>query len=80
MTILNACRPLAEIQKNVADLRHMIEAAQKTILAQRIPVSLARFDRCFRLFLRSQNLRWLAIDLVVPFSLAGYAIYLLCFK
>ncbi|MGC4008541.1 MAG: hypothetical protein QM805_05835 [Pseudomonas sp.] len=43
----------------------------------RIPFSLKRFDRRFHLLLRSQNLRVLLVDVIVPFLVAFYAAVLL---
>jgi hypothetical protein len=73
----NACRPLAEAREAIHKLERSIGEAAKTIKAARIPGSLKRFDNWFHLFLRSQNLRWLVIDVLVPVGLAGIALYLL---
>ncbi len=77
MNIVNACRSLHEGIENIAALRRSIEEAQKTLSATRIPVSLERFNKWFEFFLRSQNLRWLIIDIFVPLFLSVYAILLL---
>jgi len=61
----------------VVKLQKSIDEVQKTISASRVPVSLKRFDGWVELFLRSQNLRWLLIDILVPALLAGSAIWLL---
>lgn len=73
----NACRPLGEAREAIAKLERSIGEAAKTINAARIPSSLKRFDNWFHLFLRSQNLRWFVIDVLVPVGLAGVALYVL---
>ena len=77
MNIVNACRPIGEARDIMIKLQQSIDEAQKALSATRVPVSLKRFDNWFQLFLRSQNLRWLVIDLLVPIFLASYAILLL---
>jgi hypothetical protein len=78
LNIVNACHPIGEAIDGIARLSRSIESTQKMINAKRILVSLERFDKWFELFLRSQNLRWLVIDLLVPVILCGCSIYLLC--
>ena len=78
LNIVNACRPLGEVRETIGKLGRSIEQTQKAIEATRIPISLKRFDNWFKFFLRSQNLRWLIIDLLVPLTLWGTALYLLC--
>jgi len=77
INIANACQSLHSGMENIASLRRSIEEAQKTFSAARIPVSLERFNKWFEFFLRSQNLRWLIIDVFVPLFLSVYAILLL---
>lgn len=77
MNIVNACRPIGEASKAISNLQQSTDQASKAISAARVPVSLKRFDNWFQFFLRSQNLRWLVFDLLVPIFLAGYAICLL---
>lgn len=78
MNIVNACRPIHDARDVMVKLQQSIDEVQKAISASRVPVSLKRFDGWFELFLRSQNLRWLVIDILVPALLAGFAILLLC--
>jgi hypothetical protein len=75
--ISNIMSLLAATRENAFKISTGVEAAEKALKAPRIVVSLKRFDRWFQLFLRSQNLRWLVIDLCVPFAFAILALYLL---
>lgn len=77
MNIVNACNSIAETRNRVVELTNSVKDAAKTIEAQRIPVSLERFDGWFELFLRSQNLRWLVIEFFFPVGLASSALWLL---
>lgn len=61
---------VTETRTAIVDLKRSVERAHETLAAPRIPVSLGRFDRWFELFLRSENIRWLIIDVLVP-VLAG---------
>ena len=61
---------------NTIRLQQSVETAQKAIADQRIPVSLKRFDNWFQLLLRSQNLRWLIIELLLPIVFGGLALHL----
>jgi hypothetical protein len=78
MNIVNACRPIGEAREQMMTLHRSIAETQKALSAIRVPASLERFDKWFELFLRSQNLRWLVVDFLVPVFVAGYAIVLLC--
>jgi len=37
--------------------------------SQRVPVSLKRFDRWMHMFVRSQSLRWLLIEIGMPLAI-----------
>lgn len=65
------------VRNEIVDVKGKIETIQKTLEADRIPASLDRYDKWFALFLRSQNLRWLIVEFLLPFLLAGYALLLL---
>ncbi len=54
-----------------------LTSLQATFDSQRIPVSLQRFDRWYLLFQRSQNLRWLVLDIGLPILFSGYSLVLL---
>jgi hypothetical protein len=77
MNILNATASIANTREEIVKLQRAIKAASETIQDARIPCSLARFDRWFALFLRSQNLRWLLVEFLFPLLAGGYALLLL---
>jgi len=74
MTVIQSFR---DIRINIEDLKNRLEKVESTLTAIRIPSSLERFDQRFNLMLRSQNLRWLTIELFFPLALGGWAVYLL---
>lgn len=65
------------IQTNINDVKVKIENVEKTLTSTRIPASLEHFDNRFKLMLRSQNIRWLLLELTFPFLLGGWAVWLL---
>ncbi len=68
------------IREAAAELGRRVEVAVKALDAPRIPASLQRFDCWFRHFLRSQNLRWLLFDALVPILLGWLALIFLCLR
>ncbi len=68
---------ISETRTAITELKRSVEHAQETLAAPRIPVSLRRFDRWFMLFLRSENIRWLVIDALVPILVGVSALALL---
>jgi hypothetical protein len=68
---------LSNLQVLVSQLKDAVESAAKNLNSDRIVVSLNRFDSWFKLFLRSQNLRWLVIEFLFPVLLGCYALLLL---
>ncbi len=75
----NVIGGLSQIHVQYADLARAIKANTEAITDDRIPTSLKRFDDWFRLFLKSQNLRWLLIEFCAPVAIAGFGLYeLLC--
>ncbi len=68
---------LSHIRNEVADLRSKVKEVNKTLDANRVPASLERFDSWFKVFLKSQNIRWLLIEFLLPISLGIWAVYLL---
>ena len=46
-------------------------------LALNFPASLERFERAYVHFLKSQNLRWLLLDVLLPLAVAGMALWYL---
>jgi hypothetical protein len=49
----------------------------ETIQSKRIPASLDRFEKYFRLFTLSQCLRWLIIEMIIPLALGSFSLILL---
>ena len=80
MNIVNATKLINSAREEVAKLKGSVTEVGDTISALRIPVSLRRFDRWYHLFLRSQNLRWLVVELGAPILLGSYALVLLWTK
>lgn len=78
--VVNACMSINQVAEDIRKLKNSIEDTSKTIESKRIPASLKRFDSRFQLFLRSQNLRWLIVELGFPLLLGGYALVLLANK
>ncbi len=78
--VTNSCMSIRSVAEDIAKLKKAVEQTEKSVQSQRIPVSLARFDRNYRIFLRSQNLRWLVVELGFPVLLAGFALILLWSK
>lgn len=77
MNIVNATSLISSVRDAVMKLERSITETKDTVSALRIPVSLRRFGGWFHLFLRSQNLRWLVVELGVPILAGLYALVLL---
>lgn len=75
--LVTATSSLSKIRNELFNLGTAINIAQETISAQRIPASLKRFDDWYHLFQKSQNLRWLFIDVAVPIWAGCAAVALL---
>ena len=73
----NVLKAIAETNTALADLKRSVDQVQQTLSSQRIPESLKRFDSCFQFFVRSQNLRWLMMDILVPLLFGAAALFLL---
>lgn len=69
--------PLAAVKQRVDQIDQSVQKVTETLESNRVPVSLARFDNRFQIFLRSQNLRWLVIEAGLPLLLGSYALLLL---
>lgn len=78
--VVSACMSINGVSENINKLMKSVENASKTIESNRIPASLKRFDSCFQLFLRSQNLRWLLIEFLFPLLLGFFALILFGIK
>jgi len=77
---VNACIAINKVSTDIIKLKGSIETVSKTLESPRIPVSLERFDNRFQLFLRSQNLRWLVLELGLPIIMGFTSVALLVSK
>lgn len=75
--VVNACMSINKVGEDINKLKASVEQIGKSFESPRIPASLKRFDGHFQFFLRSQNLRWLIIELGFPLVLGSYALLLL---
>jgi hypothetical protein len=69
---------LMELNGEFKTFQQNVNQIQGLIASERIPVSLKRFDNWYKLFLKSQNARWLIFDFLIPFALSLISIYGLC--
>lgn len=76
----NVIVPIRQVLEEITKLNDSIVAAEKILTSDRIPASLNRFDNWFSFFLRSQNLRWLIIELLMPIFVGLYSLLLLWHK
>lgn len=77
LNVTNATIPLNNIVTAANQLKQSIQATAKTLESLRIPASLERFEKTYRHFLQSQNVRWLLVDALLPLGVAIYALYAL---
>lgn len=70
-------RAIAEVREQAAKVARAVEENTKAMTDARIPASLRRFDGWFRLFLRSQNLRWFVVEFMAPVLFAGLTLFTL---
>lgn len=77
INITNACSLINRAIQSINELKRSIKNVEQTLKSNRIPASLERFDNWFKLLLKSQNLRWLFIEFLLPLSLGGFAIFLM---
>ena len=68
---------LLTLSTNLAILGGQLNAQVDLQKSLRVPASLERFDAAFGRFLRSQNLRWIALEFGIP-TLAGLAALAAC--
>lgn len=71
-------RSISELNTKLTALSRQIGEAMETIESERIPVSLDRFEKAYKLFSYSQLARWLIIEWGLPIVLAIWAMYLVC--
>lgn len=77
LNLANAMSTLSQAKSSIEKLNTQIQNTEKILTAHRIPYSLSRFDGWFKLFLKSQNLRWIIIDIIIPVVVGITAILLL---
>jgi hypothetical protein len=77
INVANATAPLNNIMTAANQLKQSIEATAIVLASLRIPASLDRFEKTYRHFLESQNIRWLLVDALLPIGVAAYALYTL---
>ncbi|WP_122243075.1 hypothetical protein [Pseudomonas syringae] len=65
---------IQSMKATMEQVRHSLASTESVIASARIPESLSRFDNRFKLLLKSQNLRVLIIEVVVPIVLAVISI------
>ncbi|MWV17518.1 hypothetical protein F3I16_15860 [Pseudomonas sp. L-22-4S-12] len=68
-----ASNAITQLKGALEQARSSVSKAESIIANQRINVSLERFDKRFGLVLRSQNLRVLLAEILLPIFMAGYA-------
>lgn len=68
---------LSTISHNLKKLSQDLRTEASTVNHLRLEVSLKRFDDWYKLFLRSQNLRWLLMELLLPIGLGIFTIIVL---
>ena len=73
----NVLNGLGEVQKAFIELKHAIEIVHAQDTSPRMVASLRRFDRWYGFWLRSQNLRWIVLDVGLPLLLGVLALVLL---
>src|SRR5450759_3925079 len=75
LNVANATSPLNNVMNAAIQLKQSIEATSKILESLRIPASLNRFEKAYRHFLESQNIRWLLVDVLLPLGVAAYALF-----
>ncbi len=75
--VADAAHALNEVTQAAQQLRQTIGQTAYPFISLRIPASLERFERAYVHFLKSQNLRWLLLDVLLPLAVAGMALWYL---
>lgn len=76
----NVTHPISQINVDLHKLMKSIEETDTIFKSTRIPVSLERFDQCYKSLLKTQNLRWLVIEFLFPLLVGSMAIVMLANK
>ncbi|MES2879179.1 MAG: hypothetical protein V4713_12215 [Pseudomonadota bacterium] len=63
----------ASLLQNIGLIQGSIDTDRKVLLSSRIEASLARFDHTYKVFFKSQNLRWILLELAGPVLLGVFA-------
>ncbi|TMN33664.1 hypothetical protein [Pseudoalteromonas sp. S2755] len=66
------------LKKSWAEVSSSLKAIEETLGSDQIPVSLGIFERRFKFFLVSQNLRWILVEYATPIALASVSLYFIC--
>jgi hypothetical protein len=66
------------LKESWAEVSSSLKAIKETLSSDQIPRSLNTFDRRFRFFLASQNIRWILIEYTAPIVLASVSLYFVC--
>jgi len=75
---LNISSHVMPLKKSWKEVSSSLTAIKETLASDQIPKSLNTFDRRFRFFLVSQNIRWILIEYIAPIVLASVSLYFVC--
>ena len=56
-------------------IKYSIKAIETTLAAEQLSSSIKVFDRRYKYFLKTQNIRWFVVDFMFPIALSSVAIY-----
>lgn len=76
----NVVHPIGNINNVLHELKRNIEELKRTLESKRIPISLEKFDNCYKSLLKTQNLRWLVIEFSFPLFFSATSIILLILR
>ncbi|MCA9462642.1 MAG: hypothetical protein KC643_33325 [Nitrospira sp.] len=76
----NVLKDCAGLMHDIGNLTSAVNRSSQILESERIPESLKRFDGWFELFLKSQNIRWIVLDFLLPIVLGIFALILLLCK
>lgn len=72
---LNISVHVMPLKESWASIDSSLKAIKQTLSSEQIPKSLRTFDRRYRFFLVSQNIRWFLIEYLAPIGLASVSLY-----
>lgn len=73
-------REFMSIREQLKAIKDSLEDSDTLVAHDRISVSLERFDSAFKVLLKSQNIRWITLEWLVPLLLGVSAIGALIYK